>query len=105
MTQIMFETFNSPAMYVAIQAVLSLYASGPISNGITVAAEEEEEEEGGCIPQEVVVEEEEVVDGSTAHGEEQHELLVLSEEGAVIVKAEELDTEQQLTLVEVSSSS
>ena len=26
--QIMFETFNSPAMYVAIQAVLSLYASG-----------------------------------------------------------------------------
>ncbi|XP_066302298.1 actin, non-muscle 6.2-like isoform X2 [Branchiostoma lanceolatum] len=27
-TQIMFETFNSPAMYVAIQAVLSLYASG-----------------------------------------------------------------------------
>ncbi|GFP96752.1 actin-3 [Phtheirospermum japonicum] len=28
MTQIMFETFNAPAMYVAIQAVLSLYASG-----------------------------------------------------------------------------
>lgn len=26
--QIMFETFNVPAMYVAIQAVLSLYASG-----------------------------------------------------------------------------
>ena len=24
----MFETFNSPAMYIAIQAVLSLYASG-----------------------------------------------------------------------------
>merc|ERR1719240_674984 len=28
MTQIMFETFDIPAMYVAIQAVLSLYASG-----------------------------------------------------------------------------
>nr|AAK58090.1 actin isoform 1 [Acetabularia peniculus] len=28
LTQIMFETFNVPAMYVSIQAVLSLYASG-----------------------------------------------------------------------------
>ncbi|KAI3420205.1 Major actin [Globodera pallida] len=28
MTQIMFETFDTPAMYVAMQAVLSLYASG-----------------------------------------------------------------------------
>jgi actin-related protein len=28
MTQIVFETFNAPAFYVAIQAVLSLYASG-----------------------------------------------------------------------------
>ncbi|GLJ17639.1 hypothetical protein SUGI_0307190 [Cryptomeria japonica] len=28
MTQLMFEVFNTPAMYVAIQAVLSLYASG-----------------------------------------------------------------------------
>ncbi|XP_062601287.1 actin-like [Saccostrea cucullata] len=28
MAQTMFETFNSPAMYVAIQTVLSLYASG-----------------------------------------------------------------------------
>ncbi|KAK7703667.1 actin [Diaporthe eres] len=28
MTQIMFETFNSPAFYVSIQAVLSLYSSG-----------------------------------------------------------------------------
>merc|ERR1712124_89549 len=28
MCQIMFETFNSPSMYISIQAVLSLYASG-----------------------------------------------------------------------------
>merc|ERR1719499_1716520 len=28
MTQIMFETFNSPSFYVSIQAVLSLYSSG-----------------------------------------------------------------------------
>jgi actin-related protein len=32
MTKIMFETFNVPAMYVAIQAVLSLYS---YSTGIT----------------------------------------------------------------------
>ena len=29
--QIMFETFNSPAMYVSIQAVLSLYATGRLT--------------------------------------------------------------------------
>ena len=32
MTQIMFETFNTTAMYVAIQAVLSLYASAVWTN-------------------------------------------------------------------------
>ena len=35
MTQIMFETFNVPLFYVAIQAVLSLYASGR-TTGIVV---------------------------------------------------------------------
>ena len=35
MTQIMFETFNTPAMYVSLQAVLSLYASGR-TTGIVV---------------------------------------------------------------------
>ena len=35
MTQIMFETFNTPAFYVAIQAVLSLCASGR-STGIVL---------------------------------------------------------------------
>lgn len=35
MTQIMFETFNIPAMYIQIQAVLSLYAAGR-STGLVV---------------------------------------------------------------------
>ena len=35
LTQIMFETFNTPAMYLAVQAVLSLYASGR-TTGIVV---------------------------------------------------------------------
>jgi len=35
MTQIMFETFQVPAMYVAIQAVLSLYASGRTTGVVT----------------------------------------------------------------------
>merc|ERR1739849_75066 len=37
MTQIMFETFNTPAMYVNIQAVLSLYSSGR-TTGIVMAS-------------------------------------------------------------------
>jgi actin-related protein len=35
MTQILFETFNVPSFYVAIQAVLSLYGSGR-TTGIVV---------------------------------------------------------------------
>jgi actin-related protein len=35
MTEIIFETFNTPAMYVANQAVLSLYASG-LSTGMVL---------------------------------------------------------------------
>jgi actin-related protein len=35
MTEIIFETFNTPAMYVANQAVLSLYASG-LSSGMVL---------------------------------------------------------------------
>ncbi|MFS7916643.1 Actin-51 [Helianthus anomalus] len=31
LTQIMFETFNVPAMYVVVQAVLSLYTSGRLT--------------------------------------------------------------------------
>jgi len=34
MTQIMFETFNVPAMYVYIGAVLSLYASGRMTGAV-----------------------------------------------------------------------
>ena len=40
MTQIMFETFNKQAMYVGIQAVLSLYASGR-TTGIVMDSEDD----------------------------------------------------------------
>ena len=39
MTQIMFETFNVPAMYVNIQAVLSLYASGRTTGAVLDSGE------------------------------------------------------------------
>lgn len=38
MTQIMFETFECPAMYVAIQAVLSLYASGRTTGNLFICS-------------------------------------------------------------------
>ncbi|CAL4084914.1 unnamed protein product [Meganyctiphanes norvegica] len=54
MTQIMFETFNMPAMFVSIQAVLSLYASGrttglveDIGDGVTHVVPVYE---GYCLP-------------------------------------------------------
>ena len=37
-TQIMFETFNTPAMYVAMQAVLSLYSSGRTTGIVVILA-------------------------------------------------------------------
>lgn len=36
MNQIMFDTFNVPAMYVTIQAVLSLYASGRTTGIVSI---------------------------------------------------------------------
>jgi actin-related protein len=58
MTQIMFETFNCPTFYVAIQAVLSLYASGR-TTGIVMDAGDGVSHcvpiyEGYCLPHAVL---------------------------------------------------
>ena len=56
-TQIMFETFNAPAFYVAIQAVLSLYASGR-TTGVLEAGDGVSHTvpiyEGYCLPHAVL---------------------------------------------------
>jgi actin-related protein len=58
MTQIMFETFNAPSFYVAIQAVLSLYASGRTTGIVCDAGDGVSHTvpiyEGYCLPHAVL---------------------------------------------------
>ena len=58
MTQIMFETFNVPEMYVTIQSVLSLYASGRTTGAVVDSGWEMTSVavvyEGYCLPHAVV---------------------------------------------------
>ena len=58
MTQMMFETFNVPAFYVAIQAVLSLYASGRVTGIVLDSGDAKTHTvpiyEGYCLPHAVL---------------------------------------------------
>lgn len=58
MTQIMFETFNVPALYVAVDAVLALYASGR-TTGVVI--------DSGGVSHVIPIHEGHVLKGSSGH--------------------------------------